>query len=150
MSATSGKGWSTAGFGLGISASIAGNVAHVFVQSPSPAIGAVVSAGIWPVALLIALEVIARVSWPHKRIYTFTRYAGLTTVACIAALLSYKHMSALLIFYGEDALSAALGPLVIDGLMVICSTALLAIADNVRKAVNPDRVPPVIGELVES
>jgi hypothetical protein len=144
-----GKGWATFGSGLGISASIAGNIAHVYVQNPSPALGAVVSAGIWPVALLVALEVIARVSWPNKLIYRITRYGGLTTVALIAGLLSYKHMSALLSAYGEDPLSAALGPFVIDGLLVVCSVALLAIADNGRHGLKPEREPAVIGELVE-
>jgi hypothetical protein len=148
MKPTSGKGWATAGFWLGIIASVAGNIAHVFVQNPSPPVGAVVSAGIWPVALLIALEVIARVSWPRKRVYQITRYGGLTTVASIAALLSYKHLSALLTAYGEDPLGAALGPLVIDGLLVVCSAALLAISDN-RRQINPERKPAVIGELVE-
>jgi hypothetical protein len=136
MSATSGRGYARFGFGMGISASIAGNVAHVFVQNQSPPLGAVISAGIWPVALFIALEVIARVSWPKGRIYLITRYGGLTTVACIAALLSYKHMSALLGAYGEDAISAALGPLVVDGLMIVCSAALLAISDNQKRSTN--------------
>ena len=145
MNPTSGRGYARLGFGIGISASIAGNVAHVFVQNSSPPFGAVISAGIWPVSLFIALEVIARVSWPNKLIYRITRYGGLTTVASIAALLSYKHMSALLGAYGEDPFSAALGPLVIDGLLVVCSVALLAIADNVRRQLS--REPAVIGEI---
>ena len=77
--------------------------------------------------------------------YRIARYGGLTTVASIAALLSYKHMSALLTAYGEDAVGAALGPLVVDGLLVVCSVALLAIADNVRRQLN--REPAVIGEI---
>jgi hypothetical protein len=145
MKPTSGRGYARLGFGVGISASIAGNVAHVFVQNPSPPLGAVISAGIWPVSLFIALEVIARVSWPNKLVYRITRYGGLTAVALIAGLLSYKHMSALLSAYGEDSLSAALGPFVIDGLLVVCSVALLAIADNVRRQLH--REPAVIGEI---
>jgi hypothetical protein len=54
MSPISGRGYARLGFGIGISASIAGNVAHVFVQNPSPPLGAVISAGIWPVSLFIA------------------------------------------------------------------------------------------------
>jgi hypothetical protein len=56
-------------------------------------------------------------------------------------------MSALLTAYGEDPLSAALGPLCVDGLLVVCSVALLAISDNVRRQVNPVRNPPMIGVL---
>jgi hypothetical protein len=143
-----GRGWATAGFILGIGGSVSGNVAHVFVVNPRPPAGAVIGAAMWPVALLVSLEVIARVQWPSGRIYWFTRYAGLTTVACIAALLSYKHLSALLTAYGEDPLSAALGPLVLDGLLVVCSTALLAIADNLKQPTRRRR--PAIGTLEDA
>jgi hypothetical protein len=110
-------------------------------------LGAVLSSGFWPLALLISLEVIARVSWPRGRWWAATRYGGLTTVAVIAAVVSYLHMSALLQFYGEDWLTAVIGPLAPDGLLVVCSVALLAIADNVRRQLK--REPAVIGEIAE-
>jgi hypothetical protein len=148
MKPTSGRGWAYSGFVLGISTSVAGNILDVFVRMPSAPIGAVLSAAIWPLALLISLEVIARVQWPKRRFYQVARYGGLTAVASIAAFLSHKHMAGLLAHYGEDRWSAALGPLVIDGLMVVSSVALLAIADNVRRAALPEaRTPPVIGTL---
>lgn len=131
MAKVPGKAWATFGFATGIIASIAANVAHSFVPphgavnwQPQP--GAIVFAGFWPVALLIAIEVIARVDWPHGKSWWLVRYGGLVAVAAIAATLSYRHMSALLTYYGEDALGAAIGPMAVDGLMAVCTAALLA------------------------
>jgi hypothetical protein len=146
MKPTSGKGWARAGFWFGILTSISGNVAHSYIN-PDPHLGSVVSSAFWPLALLISLEVIARVSWPQGRWWTITRYGGLTTVAVIAAVVSYLHMSALLTFYGEDPITSVIGPLAPDGLLVVCSVALLAISDNVRRQLNPVRQPPLVGVL---
>ena len=146
MNPTAGRLWARAGFWFGIFTSISGNVAHSYIN-PNPHLGAVLSSAFWPLALLISLEVIARVSWPRGRWWAATRYGGLTTVAVIAAIVSYLHMSALLRFYGEDPLTSVIGPLAPDGLLVVCSVALLAIADNVRR--QGERKPAVIRELVE-
>lgn len=134
-----GRGWSTFGFAIGVGASIAANVAHSYVPpvdalpgwAPQP--GAIVAAAFWPVALVISIEVISRVQWPHRWYWALIRYVGLSAVALIAAVISYGHLSALMSSYGEDALSATIGPLAVDGLMVVCSGALLAIGDNVRR-----------------
>jgi hypothetical protein len=125
--------WARVGFATGIAASISANVAHSLLDIPVAA-GAVVSAAFWPMALLIAIEVITRVTWPPGLSWRVLRYGGLTTVAGIAAIISYRHMAALLVAYHEDALSAAIGPLAVDGLMAVCSGALLAIAYNERQA----------------
>lgn len=134
-----GRGWSTFGFAIGVAASIAANVAHSYVHpdnalpgwAPQP--GAIVAAAFWPVALVISIEVISRVQWPHRWYWALIRYVGLSAVALIAAVISYGHLSALMSSYGEDALSSTIGPLAVDGLMVVCSGALLAIGDNVRR-----------------
>jgi Protein of unknown function (DUF2637) len=126
-----GRGWARCGFFGGIGASLAGNVAHTLVLTHNA--GAVVASAYWPLALLIALEIIARVSWPLGARWWVLRYGGLTTVAAIAAIISYSHMAALLSRYGEGVITAHLGPAAVDGLMVVSSTALLAIADNLRR-----------------
>jgi hypothetical protein len=127
-----GRGWARFGFGVGITASVSANVAHSYIH-PHPPIGAVISAAFWPLALLIALEVIVRVQWPVGRWWAVTRYGGLSMVAGIAAMTSYLHMSGLLAYYQEDRITVAVGPLGVDGLMVVCSVALLAIASNIRR-----------------
>jgi hypothetical protein len=80
----------------------------------------------WPVALLVAIEVLARVAWPAGGQWLIVRFGGLGPVATVAAVVSYRHLSGLLSFYGEDAITATVGPLAVDGLMVMATGALLA------------------------
>ena len=127
-----GRGWAYIGVGLGGLVSIAANVAHSFIPpgaaptgwAPEP--GAVVGAIVWPVFLFIAVEILARVAWPHGRIWQAVRWAGLLPVAVVAALVSYRHLSGLLAHYGEEGLVVRLGPIAVDGLMVMAAGALLA------------------------
>ena len=112
--------------------SVAANVAHSYVPpagagpSWSPHAGAVVGAVFWPLALLVAIEVLARVAWPPAGRWLLVRFGGLGPVAVVAAVVSYRHLSGLLAFYGEDAITATVGPLAVDGLMVMATGALLA------------------------
>lgn len=139
-----GRHWARLGFGVGIAASVAANVAHSYlrphnaVQSWTPQTGAIAAAAFWPLALLISIEVISRVEWPDAWHWKLIRYGGLTAVAVIAAIISYRHMSQLLRAYGEDAVSAAIGPLAVDGFMVVCSGALLAIGHLQRQPATAD------------
>ncbi len=128
--------------------SIAANVAHSYVPpaaaptgwSPQP--GAVVGAVFWPVALFMAVEIVARTMWPAGRRWVLLRYAGLLPVAVVAAMVSYRHLAGLLGFYGEDVLTARIGPLAVDGLMVMASAALVAAAARrVAKANQPPAEP---------
>lgn len=127
---TSGRAWARLGFGFGIAASLGANVADVLTR-PNEPIGGVLSAAWWPVALLIALEILTRVAWPGGFWWRVTRYGGVLVVALIAALASYTHMTELLTTYGEGWL-AHIEPLSVDGLLVVSSMALLAISDNLR------------------
>jgi hypothetical protein len=128
----SGRGWAYTGAISGGLVSIAANVAHSFIPPhgasatwrPEP--GAVVGAVVWPVFLFIAVEILARVAWPHGPVWHFVRWAGLLPVAVVAALVSYRHLSGLLAHYGEEPIVYHLGPLAVDGLMVMATGALLA------------------------
>src|SRR5690606_65095 len=62
-------------------------------------------------------------------------------VASVAAVVSYRHLSGLLSHYGEDPLTVAIGPLAVDGLMVVATGALLA-TGRARHAVTPERAEP--------
>jgi hypothetical protein len=127
-----GRSWAYLGALVGAGVSVAANVAHSYVppaaaeSSWSPHTGAVVGAVFWPVALLVAIEVLARVSWPAGGRWLVVRFGGLGPVATVAAVVSYRHLSGLLSFYGEDAITATVGPLAVDGLMVMATGALLA------------------------
>lgn len=142
----SGRGYARLGFIVGISTSIAANIGHSVLSlvSGQPTwvkISAVGSGAFWPLALLICLEIIARVSWPRGWQWMLTRHFGLLIVAIIAAVVSYRHMYGLLIVFGEDAFTATAGPIGIDGLMLISSVALLAIGYNLRQSAEPEKAP---------
>ena len=127
-----GRGWAYAGALLGGTVSVAANVAHSYVPPPGapagwvPQDGAIGGAVFWPVALFVAIEILARVAWPAGWRYALVRYAGLLPVAVVAAVVSYRHLSGLLDWYGEDALTVVIGPLAVDGLMVMATGALVA------------------------
>ena len=128
----SGRGWAYVGVVLGGAVSVAANVAASFIPPPhavpgwTPPAGAVVSAVFWPLLLMVAVELFARVGWPDGWRWWLLRAAGVLPVAAIAAVVSYRHLSHLLRFYGEDPLTAVLGPLAVDGLMVMAAGALIA------------------------
>ena len=132
--ATSGRGWGYVGAVLGGLVSIAANVAHSYVPPARaaagwhPPIGDVVGAVFWPVALFVAIEILARTAWPRATRWVVVRFAGLLPVAVVAAIVSYGHLSGLLAHYGESTLTSHLGPLAVDGLMVMASSALMATA----------------------
>jgi hypothetical protein len=128
----SGRFWAYVGSTLGAAVSIAANIAHSYVPpqqaaddwAPQP--GAVVGAVVWPVFLFIAVEILARVAWPDGLTWQLLRWAGITPVAFVAAFVSYRHLSGLLAYYSEESLVSILGPLAVDGLMVMATAALIA------------------------
>jgi DNA-binding transcriptional ArsR family regulator len=81
---------------------------------------------VWPFLVLVALEILARIEWPAERRWTAVRWCGLIPVGVVAAIVSYRHLSALLAFYGEDSVTTLIGPLAVDGIMLLASGALLA------------------------
>lgn len=131
-----GLGWAYAGVALGGAVSVAANVAHSFVPpagAPAgwrPLQGAVLAAVFWPVALFVAIEILARTAWPAGTAWRLVRLGGLLPVALVAAVVSYRHLSGLIRYYGEDGLTATVGPLAVDGLMAVASAALLAVSSQ--------------------
>lgn len=121
-----------------MTASISANVLHTYLEVKDDRgieqWGPLASSGFWPVALYICLEVMARVSWPPGWVYITVRFAGLGLVAGIAAFVSYVHMNGLLEHFGEWEVVRYVGPAAVDGLMLLCSAALVAIGQNVRAA----------------
>lgn len=118
-----GIGWARAGFWLGLGVSIAANVLHAL--EPGVPRAAVVGSAIWPVLLLIAVEILSRVSWGSHRGQRWAGLAGAAAVAIVAAIASYQHMRGLLLSWGEGAFLASIGPLAVDGLMVLAGMALM-------------------------
>lgn len=143
-----GRTWSLVAFLLGVVVSIAANVAHTWYPTSAPhavqpPAGAMIAAGFYPLALLLTIEILSRVEWPTGGQWAAARYGGVGLVAVVAAVVSYRHMAGLLAVYGEDAVTATIGPLAVDGLMVVASFGLLAaaaaghvaaVADETREA----------------
>lgn len=145
MSGLSARGWAYVGAVTGGAVSVAANVAHSYVPPAgfmgawSPPPGAVVMSVFWPVALLVAVEILARTSWPAGARWIAVRWLGLLPVAVVAAVVSYRHLSGLLAFYGEDPLTAVVGPVAVDGLMVMATGGLLAMSGRrAEKATETD------------
>jgi hypothetical protein len=142
-----GRGWGYAGAVLGGAVSIAANVAHSYVPPTAapagwrPPGGAVIGAVFWPVALFVAIEILARTPWRPGRRWVVLRFGGLLPVAVVAAVVSYRHLAGLLTYYREDPLTAAIGPLAVDGLMVMATAALVATGGRYRPA-PPATSPP--------
>jgi hypothetical protein len=130
-----GRGWAYIGLTVGGSVSVAANVAHSYVPPIhagwSPPAGSVIGAVFWPVALFVAVEILARINWPQGHRWVVLRYAGLLPVALVAAVVSYRHLSGLLSYYREDTLTAVVGPLAVDGLMVMATGALIATSRHI-------------------
>lgn len=145
-------------FGLGVAVSVAANVAHTWYPArPAlrsyaalhrgsaagwrPEIGAQFAAAFYPLSLLLTVELLTRVRWPAGLAWAAARFGGTGVVAVVAAVVSYRHMAGLLAAYGEDRLTARIGPLAIDGLMVVASFALLALGRARPHAATPPADP---------
>jgi hypothetical protein len=143
-----GRGWAYTGAILGGLVSIAANVAHSFLPPPTapatwrPDPGAVVGAIVWPVFLFIAVEILARTAWPRGISWHLLRWAGLLPVAGVAAFVSYRHLSGLLQHYGEEPIVYYIGPLAVDGLMIMATDALLAGNRATRKPATSQAATP--------
>jgi hypothetical protein len=120
------------GFVFGSVMSIAANVLHAWlpaVHEPigwSPGIPPQVGATVWPLGLMLAVEVLSRIRWPKGLSWALARFGGAGAVAAGSAIISYGHLRDVLLAWQYTSVAAAVGPLVIDGLMVVCGFALLA------------------------
>ncbi len=129
-----------AGFVFGSIMSIAANVLSTWLPAPhqpagwSPGVAPQIGAAVWPIGLLLSIEVLSRVRWPGGWHWVLARFGGIGVVAIGSAIISYGHLRDVLIAWHYGALAAAVGPLVLDGLMVISGFALLTISRSKRAA----------------
>jgi hypothetical protein len=112
---------------LGVAASVAANILHA---NPNP-ISQVIAA--WPpLALLLTVELISRVP-VHRRSLAAVRVVATSTIASIAAWVSYWHMAGVAARYGESGASPYLLPLSVDGLIIVASVSLVELAGRIRE-----------------
>ncbi|GAB3973353.1 DUF2637 domain-containing protein [Plantactinospora veratri] len=113
---------------LGVAASVAANILHAQPHLISQAIAA------WPpIALLLTVELISRVP-VHRQLLAAVRLTATTTIAGIAAWVSYWHMVGVAAHYGETGVSAYLLPLSVDGLVVVASISLVELSGRLHAA----------------
>nr|WP_052479281.1 hypothetical protein [Kibdelosporangium sp. MJ126-NF4]CEL23350.1 hypothetical protein [Kibdelosporangium sp. MJ126-NF4]CTQ94512.1 hypothetical protein [Kibdelosporangium sp. MJ126-NF4] len=122
-----------AGFLFGTAISVAANVLYAWLptlagRAGPPGLAPQIGAAVWPIALVISVEVLSRVAWRPGWAWQFARYGGAGVVALGAAVISYGHLSGVLTHWGYGTTGAAVGPLVVDGLMTISGFALLAMS----------------------
>jgi hypothetical protein len=133
---TGGRLVSWVGFVFGSVMSVAANVLHTWLPAAvmppgwTPGIASQVGAAVWPIGLLLSVEVLSRVKWQPGVWWSLARYGGAGTVALGAAVISYGHLRDVLTAWGYGPLAAHVGPLVLDGLMVIAGFALLAMSSQ--------------------
>ncbi|MBL8929155.1 MAG: hypothetical protein JNL54_03415 [Kineosporiaceae bacterium] len=155
MSRMTGRSWAYVGAGLAGTVSVGANVSHSFVPPAgapatwAPHAGAVIGSVFWPLAVVVSLEIMTRIDWPEGWRWIALRWLGLAPVSVGAAIVSYRHMSGLLTFYGEDVITATIGPLVVDGLMVLASGALL-VAPSARRAARRRPAPAPVQAPVQA
>lgn len=125
-----------AGFVFGSLTSVATNVLHTYlptVHMPSGlalVIAARIGSAVWPLGLLLSIEVLSRVAWRRGRGWALARFGGAGTVALGSAVISYSHVRDVLLAWGYGHPAAEFGPLTLDGLMVVCGFALLSLTPS--------------------
>lgn len=135
-----------AGFIFGAAVSVIANILHAWIPPVLPEGGDPIKwAAEWapsfaeqaygaafPLILLLSVEGVARIPWPRGIGWVAVRVIGGAVVALGSGVISYSHLHDLLTSFRYDWLSAAVGPLVIDGLMLVCGFGLLAISQVAR------------------
>jgi len=120
---TAGRLVARCALGLGLAASLAANVLHAsLIESPNRLISQGIAA--WPAAALaLGSLVIERI--PSERSWrSGVRLVAAAVVAGVAAVVSYQHMLAVCLHFGESTSSSHIMPLCVDGLVVIASISL--------------------------
>lgn len=147
MNVTDGKVVAWLGFGFGSVISIAGNVLHAWLPADPPSIAAQIGAAAWSIALLLSVEAISRVRWRSGWLWGLARYVGLGVVGLGSFAISYGHMSEVLTAWGYG-MGAYVGPIVIDGLMVISGFALLSESTVDEPAAEKPKPKRTVAEVV--
>lgn len=141
-----GRTFAWGGFVFGALVSVAANVLAARIPPPgvrgwSPSPMAQTFSAVWPLALLLSVEVLSRIAWPQTTWSKGVRYGGVGAVALFSAVISYQHIRDVLLAWNYPPLSAGVGPLVVDGLMVVSGYAMVVGSRARKEAPVPDPEP---------
>jgi hypothetical protein len=118
---------------LGGGASLALNIKAISL-TPGAEWGAYASGIGWPLALLLAIELLIHTPWAKSRMDTWIKVGVLVLVAGVAAWISYWHGAHVLSHWGYDEVGRYAGPLVPDAAMALATLALQRVAEAKRVA----------------
>lgn len=123
--------------------SMAGNIAHALAhQSATSARGPILAAAIPPLALLSLTHLTGM--WSRISVRGITYWCFLAAVACINAAafrLSFDALRTLAVTYGYGPADAALFPLILDGLVGVCTIGLVVLARITGTGKSSDDAP---------
>lgn len=129
---------------LGLSATIAAGVVYVLQVVEPPASRTmwvqIAVAVLWPLLLFVGLKLAFLVpQWKlsqARTVWTLLLVLCSLSVAGVGALMSYQNIRVVLQHWGESAMTAALGPVAIVGLLVVgvVTRRAMALADAERYA----------------
>lgn len=130
----SGQRWARAGFAFGAAGSLAGNVLAAWLpygEAPGKIPGHAPFAQqagslVWPICLIVAVEVMSRIDWPDGVPWKIARFGGLGALAAGCAVISYGHIQHVLTAWNYGRFGSTAGAVVLDALMVLCGFAMLA------------------------
>lgn len=126
--------WARVGFLLGVAGSLAGNLEAAWLRYASgghPPYRQQAWAVVWPVLLVVSVEVMSRVPWPtglswRNAGWLLARFGGLGTVAASSAVISYGHMRLVLLDSGYGVIGTYAGAICLDAMMILCGYGMLA------------------------
>lgn len=122
---TGGRSWAYAAMLTGGTISVWANIEHARILGDAHRAGAsaqalsIVFAVFWPLCTLMALEIITRAVVLRGYRHIPLRYGALLPIGLVAGTVSYLDISALLRHYGAQPVVSTIGPLAIDGLMLL-------------------------------
>ena len=107
----------------GIAVSLWFNLKAISLE-PNADMGAYVSGVLWPLFLLVSIELLIHTPWRNGKADTAIKAGVLLLVGAVAAWISYWHGVHVLDFWGYDEIGKRVGPIVPDAAMALATLAL--------------------------
>src|SRR5262245_7182823 len=151
-----GRLWAWAALLVGGGVSLGANLGHSYIPPAGAAVGwspsrwSLAWAAAGPILLFFTVKLLSHVRWPRGWRFALWRWFGALPVAGLAAYVSWAHISGLLAFIGEDRAVRILGPLAVDGLMLVAVGALMATTSGQNRIFNAAPPPPMADRINRS
>jgi hypothetical protein len=122
------------GLAFGTVASIAFNI--MGTQLVTDSIAAQVMSTVWSLFALVTVDILVKVKTPtgkHAATWRKVKFGGVGFVAAVSMASSYMHGFHTMQSWNSGVVASLLGPIAVDGMMILCGVMLLAIPAPVRK-----------------